>query len=264
MPPVDSGTTTSSARHDYSSGAIASLERKVNRLEDKNVTARERYRTALEANQPSARLATEYHAADRALRRAEADLQALRAGRTKALAVYEPFAVKARPRLQAINDKLESDRKSAARQIFLLRALLAFGLLGLSLYALRWTLERAPRLQPLAQAAVGATAVTAIVMICDYSEVSFDFSTVGPLGLAVLGSALTVAAFFALQRYLRSRVPARRLRSGECRNCGYPARGHTFCERCGEQLLGVCDGCQQPRVLGAPHCGQCGAEHVSA
>jgi hypothetical protein len=82
---------------------------------------------------------------------------------------------------------------------------------------------------------------------------------VGPLVLSLAGIGLTVAAFVALQRYLATRIPQRRVRRGECPFCGYSVRGGAHCEGCGRQVVGRCPSCSGSRRVGAPHCGVCGA-----
>jgi hypothetical protein len=77
--------------------------------------------------------------------------------------------------------------------------------------------------------------------------------------LSLVGIVLTLLAFVALQRYLAKRIPGRRVRRRECPFCGYPVRDNTHCEGCGRDVLAPCARCDQPRRVGASHCGACGA-----
>lgn len=221
-------------------------------------SARERYRTELDAGTNSAKLKLAYLRQERLVAKAESELKILKRERSEATAELREFDDSNAAKQRVAEKQLESNQRTDARIIFVLRALLAFGILALSLVIMRRVAERSPRLLPLAQAAVGASGLLALSMIIDYSEVSFDFESVGPLGLSFLGMLLTIGGFFALQRYLRKRRPAKRLRAGECRSCGYPAGKGDFCEGCGDQLLAPCEHCGAARRVGTAHCRACG------
>jgi hypothetical protein len=81
----------------------------------------------------------------------------------------------------------------------------------------------------------------------------------GILALSLFGVAVTVLAFELLQRYIDRRLPARRVRRGQCPFCGYPVRGNDACEGCGRDVVAPCARCSAPRRVGARHCGACGA-----
>lgn len=220
--------------------------------------ARERYRTTLDAGRADANLKRKYLAAD-----AEATkLTAERVQRGARLAFAEQklkqYKLANKAQKKQLVKRYESYQSTTARIIFFLRLLMTLGALGISVLVLRLVTVRAPRMQPLAQAPVIASSLMLLVLIIDYSEVSFDFATVGPLGFAFLGAILTIGAFFALQRFLRNRRPNRRLRSGECAECGYPGRDGNYCEGCGAQLRTTCGSCGAARRSGAAHCGSCG------
>jgi peptidoglycan/LPS O-acetylase OafA/YrhL len=106
-------------------------------------------------------------------------------------------------------------------------------------------------------AGVGAATVLALVMAGDYLSDLVNPTELGPLVLSLVGAAFTLAAIAGLQRYLKRRIPARRVRRAECPFCGYPVRGE-HCEGCGRAVLAPCARCTQPRRVGARHCAVCG------
>ena len=92
----------------------------------------------------------------------------------------------------------------------------------------------------------------------DYTGSFIEFDEVGPLAISIAGIALTLGAFVALQRFLAKRVPARRVRRGECSFCGFPLRGTSHCEGCGRAAIAACSNCGQERRVRTPRCGNCG------
>lgn len=242
-----------------SSYALEEAANDVRTAEDDRDTARERYRTELDAGTDSPELKRAYRSEERQVVVAKAKLKKLEGKQAAADAKLENYDADHARERRAIESQLDSNRQTENRIIFFLRALLAFGVLALSLLLMRRVAERSPRMLPLAQAAVGASGLLALSMVIDYSEVSFDFESVGPLGLSLLGILLTIGGFFALQRYLRKRRPAKRLRAGECPDCGYPGGQANYCEGCGNQLLTTCQSCSASRRLGTAHCRACGA-----
>lgn len=211
--------------------------------------ARERYRTALDADRDDPGLEAAYRAAER--RHA--------AART-ALARAEVEAARARPAADAAQRRRDEQgaarATAAARTTFLLR----LGLVAVWLAAAYALLLRArsSRWLPAAGGAVAAGAALVLVLAGDYVEDYVEWSHLGPLALSAGGVVVTLAAFAVLQRTLRRAIPARRLRKGECPGCGYPARGG-HCEGCGAALLAPCAACAASRRVGAPHCASCGA-----
>ena len=85
----------------------------------------------------------------------------------------------------------------------------------------------------------GAVAALALVMAVDYLTDYVEFTDQGVLALSAGGVALTLVAFWWLQRYLARRLPERRVRKGECPFCGYPVRGE-HCESCGRDTVAAC------------------------
>jgi hypothetical protein len=118
--------------------------------------------------------------------------------------------------------------------------------------------KRGSRYFPLAFSVLGFATLLALVMAGDYVTDYLDPRDLGPLVLAVVGIALTIVSFAALQRYLARRVPFRRVRKRECPFCGYPVGEHDHCEGCGRAVIAECSTCAQPRRVGTLHCGACG------
>ena len=119
--------------------------------------------------------------------------------------------------------------------------------------------RRRSRYYPVGMAFVGYAAVLAFFMAADYLTDYFDPLDLGPLVLSLFGIVATLIALVMLQRYLAQRLPSRRVRKSECPFCGYPVRGNTHCEGCGRDVIAPCAQCDEPRRVGAPHCGVCGA-----
>jgi hypothetical protein len=220
---------------------------------------REAYRTALDAGEPAAELRQRYAAAQTELAAAEAVLQEARR-RERNVA---PEAAAARRRIgaaqSAATQRFDDERRSHDRLVFALRLGLLLILLAGSYRLLGRFRSRHSRYLPTAFAPVFAAAAVALVMAADYSGDYIEFAAVGPLAISLAGTVLTLAAFVALQRYLRRRMPLRRVRRGDCPFCGYPVRGGQRCEGCGRQVVAHCSSCQQPRRVGTPRCSACGS-----
>lgn len=243
---------------EYTTATPYGVEEQIGNAEYKRDSARERYRTTVDEGAPNAALKRKYLAAEATLKRLEAQQKLLAARRSAAEQKLRSYEREHAAETRRTEQKLQSYEATTDRIVFILRLLMTLFTLGLSVWLLRWVTERSPRAQPLAQAGVIAGSLMLLTLIIDYSEISFDFATVGPLGMAFLGALLTIGGFFGLQRYLRKRRPNRRLRGGECPACGYPG-GTDFCENCGEQLRTTCSSCGQARRLGVAHCRTCGA-----
>lgn len=226
-------------------------QREVRAARSKVVRTREAYRTALDADHPAAALERDYVAAQAALDDAEGRLKAARAEVSESV----PAAMRAESHL---SQERHSEQTRHDRQTFLLRLALLAAMLGSSYYLLARLRRRRSRYLPAIYAWIGASGVLAIVMAGDYTGNYVEFSEVGPLAISLAGIALTLAAFVALQRYLARRVPARRVRKGECPFCGFPIRGGRHCEGCGRLVVSECSRCHEPRRVGAEHCAACG------
>jgi hypothetical protein len=210
---------------------------------------RERYRTALDAGQPADALAADYREAEQTLSAAEDRVAAARAD----VARLTPAAEEASERRF---EAQEEERRRDERLTFFLRLVYALVVLGAAygiLHALRGS-----RYYTLALAGVGAAAILTLAFAGDYIEDQIELADTGPLVLSGAGIALTVGAFWGLQRYLRKRIPLRRVRKGECPFCGFPSAGNTSCEGCGRAVAGSCPHCGERRRVGVQFCGSCG------
>ncbi len=220
--------------------------------------SREAYRTALDANEPSADLQAQYEAAQARLAAASKQLTAASA----TAAQTRPAAMRAKQEVdeqrQAAAQQADDDRVKHDRIVFLLRLGLLVLMLAGSYRLLLRLRSQNPRYLPAALAWIGATAVLAIVMAADYTDSYIEFDEVGPLAISVAGVALTLAAFVALQRFLAKRLPVRRVRRGECPFCGFPVRDKPHCEGCGRAVIADCSSCQRDRRVGTARCGYCG------
>jgi len=219
---------------------------------------REAYRTALEANQPATELQAEYETAQARLASASRELAAAVAVEAQT----RPEAADAGQRLteqrQDAAKRADDDRTRHDRIVFVLRLVLLALMLGGAYLLLGHLRSRHSRYLPAALAWVGATAVLAIVMAADYTDSYLKFDEVGPLAISIVGIGLTLIAFVTLQRFLAKRVPARRVRRGECPFCGFPVRDKPHCEGCGRAVVADCSSCQRDRRVGTARCGFCG------
>lgn len=219
---------------------------------------REAYRTALDASEPAAELKAEYESAEARLASAARKLDAAVTVERQA----RPSAVQARQRLTELRQRAAEDegkdRTRHDRIVFLLRLTLLILMLAAAYRLLSRLRLRRSRYLPAALAWIGATAILAAVMAADYTGNYIQFADVGPLAISIAGIALTLVAFAALQRFLAKRVPARRVRRGECPFCGFPLRGKPYCEGCGRAVIAPCSSCHEDRRVGTPRCGYCG------
>jgi hypothetical protein len=220
---------------------------------------REAFRTALEAGQPTSALEAEYR--DAQARYAQAT-QAVSNAQARVNAT-EPAARAARQVIDAASQQRSEDfdakQDSHDRQTFVLRLLWVLGLLGVGYRLLGRLRVRRSRYLPVGLAWIGAATLTGLVMAVDYAGDYIEFSEAGPLAISLAGIAMTLVAFAALQRYLRRRVPLRRVRKGHCPFCGFPVGSGEHCEGCGRAIQAPCSACQAPRRVGTQHCAACGA-----
>jgi ABC-type multidrug transport system fused ATPase/permease subunit len=210
---------------------------------------RERYRTALDAGQPARGLRREYRAAEQTF-----------ADATARVSAAEAREAETRPAAQAAEERrFEQERErflSEGRVTFLLRLGYVLAVLAAA-YGLLVAL-RGSRYFSLGIAAVGAGAVLSIIFAGDYTEDYVDLQETGPVVLSVAGIALTIGAFWTLQRYLQRRIPLRRVRKHECPFCGFPVGGNERCEGCGRGVVASCSHCGESRRVGVLFCGTCG------
>jgi hypothetical protein len=230
------------------SGAQGALEQSRQELE----LAREEYRTALDANRAAPGLEAAYRTAQRDL---EAARRQERAARAEAAA--------AQPAANAAHRRAGEEALDASRQSELVTFLLRLAFVLATLAFAYWLLIRlrrsSSRYLSVAFALVASAAVLALVLAGDYLTDYIDVQQLGPLVLSVAGVALTLGAFWWLQRYLARRLPERRVRRGECPFCGYPTRSGDHCEGCGRAVNAECASCNASRRVGTLHCGACGA-----
>lgn len=219
---------------------------------------REAYRTALDAGEPAAELQAEYEAAQDRLASISRTLEAAGAAEARTA----PAATEAKARATALRGDAAAERDDEETKhdliVFLLRLVLLIGMLAVSYRLLIRLRSRNSRYIPAALALIGATAVLAIGMAGDYTGSFIEWSDLGPLVISIAGIVLTLLAFVALQRFLAKRIPARRVRRGECAFCGFPLRGTPHCEGCGRAAIAACSSCGQERRVGTPRCGNCG------
>lgn len=227
--------------------AIANEQRAIARL----AFAREAYRTALDADAPAEALRRTYETRQREYERAQAASRLARAD----VRAARPAADAASAR---IADAEEATRHHEALLAFALRLGFVVGALGFGLWLVARLRRRGSRWFPLAAAAVGSATLLAFFMAGDYLTEYVDPLDLGPLVLSLVGIGLTLMGFAALQRYLARRIPARRVRKGECPFCGYPTGEGAHCEGCGREVVAPCSSCASPRRVGTLHCRACG------
>jgi hypothetical protein len=214
---------------------------------------REAYRTALEAHRAEAtRLGVAYDNARKRYARARRDVGEARAEVARA----RPAADAAQRHIAQVQKGRVEDRELLT---FLLRLAWVIANLLFGYWLLARLRRRGSRYYPVGMAFVGYAVVLAFVMASDYLTDYFDPLDLGPLVLSLVGIVLTLLAFVALQRYLARRLPGRRVRRSECPFCGYPVRRNSHCEGCGREVVAPCAQCDEPRRVGATHCGACGA-----
>ncbi|HET9198572.1 MAG TPA: zinc ribbon domain-containing protein [Solirubrobacterales bacterium] len=255
---VDRSELTAITQHREAIREVAAAERDRKAATRQLELRREAYRTALDAGAPAADLEAEYEAAQAAFVAASRELKAASAAEVRA----QPAAAQAEAHAEAQRQDAAAERDDEQtkhdRIVFLLRLALLILMLALSYRLLIRLRSRNSRYVPAALALIGATAVLAVTMAGDYTGSYLEFDEVGPLAISIAGIALTLVAFAALQRFLAKRIPARRVRRGECSFCGFPLHGTRHCEGCGRAAIASCSSCQRDRRVGTPRCGHCG------
>jgi hypothetical protein len=226
-----------------------------NRLEIR----REAYRTALDAGRPAADLEQSYRRAQSSYERAQRRTHAAAAARQ----AQQPQADAAQRRYDdvvlAVQRQREDTQRTHDREAFALRLAYVLGSVGLAYWLLGRVRRRRPRYLAVALAFVGFAAVQALVMGGDYLYDYVEFTEAGPLTISLVGVAMTLGAFVALQRYLAQRIPMRRVRKRECPFCAFPVADNERCEGCGRSVFARCSNCDNRRRVGTAHCGVCGA-----
>jgi len=214
--------------------------------------AREAYRTELDAGRKAPDLAARYRNAQRRYADAQRETRA---------SVQARQEVADAERLARRHEQQTFERASDRRELiaFLVRTAFFAATLVLAYLWLGRLRRRGSRYFPVGVAFTGAAALIAVVLAGDYVTDYVNPLDYGPLLLALFGVAVTLAAFWALQRYLARRVPHRRVRKHECPFCGYPVKDNQRCEGCGREVVADCAACHRPRRVGTRFCGACGA-----
>ena len=213
--------------------------------------ARERYRTALESKQPAAALKRRYDAANATFLRARNREHQTASALEQARATYAPITASFSKRVDRVN-------RERTLTTLGLRVLLTLVLLGLGCWSLAMFRRRRSRYLPIAFAVIASGTLLALIEAAEYTDEYVGLRDLGPIVLSLVGIAVTLGAFVALQRYLARRIPVRRVRKGECPFCGYPSRVGTYCEGCGREVIGECSSCGKKRRVGTAHCASCG------
>ena len=220
---------------------------------------REAYRTALDAGGAPPALQQSYERAQNAYERAQRRTRAASAARQR----QRPQAEAAQRRIDGVVVETESRREDQQakhdREAFALRLAYVVGCIALGYWLLNRVRRRRPRYLSVALAFVGFAAAQALVMGGDYLYDYVEFTEAGPLTISIIGVAMTLFAFAALQRYLARRVPMRRVRKRECPFCAFPVADNERCEGCGRSVFASCSNCDKRRRVGTAHCGACGA-----
>jgi hypothetical protein len=216
---------------------------------------REEYRTALDAGRRAPNLEQSYRRSQARLARADRE----RSAAEQAVREAEP-AAQAAERRRAAEFERRQDRRE--RYTFFTRLAFVLALVALG-FRLLYVLHRwGSRYLPLALGFVGFAAALSFVLAGDYMTDYFELGDPrdnGVLALSLFGVGITVLVFGLGQQYLARRLPARRVRRGQCPFCGYPVRENEFCESCGRDVVAACAQCSVPRRVGTLRCGACGA-----
>ena len=212
---------------------------------------REEFRAALDAERPSAALERRYRAAQQRLAAAQAD----KAAAARVVAAARPAAEAAQRRVSA---RVEERRDRQELFTFLLRLGLVIASLLAGFVALSQLRNRGSRYLPLGGGVLVFGTILAFALAADYLTDYFNPLDSGLLLLSVVGVLATLAAFWALQRYLARRLPVRRVRRNQCPFCAFPVYGNNRCEGCGRQVIAPCARCEQPRRVGTRFCASCG------
>lgn len=255
---LDRGEMSAIDRHREAEGAAREARREHRAATRQLEIRREAYRTALDAGEPSSALQAEYETARARFVSSSRELQAANAIEAQTEPAAAEAEAAATERRESIGAERDDEETTHDRIVFLLRLVLLVAMLAGSYRLLLRLRSRNSRYLPAALALIGATAVLAVTMAGDYSGSFIEFEEVGPLAISIAGIALTLAAFVALQRFLAKRVPARRVRRGECSFCGFPLRGTPHCEGCGRAAIADCSHCGRERRVGTARCGHCG------
>lgn len=240
------------ARHEQAAQAVVRAQAAEQQAQEDLELAREAYRTAIEAGEPTAELQAAYE-------QAQADFAAAQDALTAAVAQEAATRGPAEEASDRVADAVSSAAGRDRLWAFLVRLAFVSASLGASFWLLSAMRRRGSRYLAVGIAAVAASTLTAFVMAGDYLTDYFDVTDLGPLVLSLLGVALSLASLVGVQRYVQRRIPVRRVRRHECPFCGFPVGEHPSCEGCGREVIAGCASCGEPRRVGTAHCRTCGA-----
>ena len=212
---------------------------------------REEFRAALDAGRPVGALERRYRAAQDAFAKAQAEQRTAQ----RAFGAAQPAAAAAG---RSAGARMDERRDRQELVTFLLRLGLVLGSLLVGYVALARLRNRNSRYLPLGGAVLAFSTILAFVLAGDYLTDYFNPLEAGLLLLSLVGVLATLAAFWALQRYLARRLPLRRIRRGQCPFCAFPVRDNQRCEGCGRAVVAPCSLCEHPRRVGTSHCATCG------
>jgi lipopolysaccharide export LptBFGC system permease protein LptF len=213
---------------------------------------REEYRTALDANRNPPALERAYRESQARHAQAEQEVRSAQAAVQRAAP-----AARAASERQAKEVEKRQDRRELYS--FILRLALVLSMVAAAFPLILALHRRRSPYVPLTLGFAAYATALSFVLAGDYLTDYLDPLDLGILALSLFGVAMTVLAFALLQRYVGRRLPARRVRKGQCPFCGYPVRGNEACEGCGRDVVAPCARCSEPRRVGTLHCGACGA-----
>ena len=190
---IGAGEFSAIKKHSAAVRSVRTARRDRSRAARELEFRREAYRTALDADEPSAGLRAEYESAQVGFASASRELAAAvaLAARTR------PEAAAAQRQVNELRqdaaEEADADRARHDRIVFLLRLGLLIAMLGGAYWLLSRLRSRHSRYLPAALAWVGATAILASVMAVDYTDSYLEFDEVGPLAISIAGVVLTLA-----------------------------------------------------------------------
>lgn len=250
--PLSAADSAAISRHDEAESRSLQARDRAESARRNLEFRREEYRTALDAGRTAPRLELQYRQSQAALAAAEHEEAA-----ADAEAERSAPAAAAAERRRATEFESRQDRREL--YTFLFRLGFVAALIAAAFPLLLVLHRRRSRYVPLALGFTAFATALSFVLAGDYLTDYVDPFDLGVLALSLFGVAMTVLAFTLLQRYLDRRLPARRVRKGQCPFCGYPVRGNDACEGCGRDVVAPCARCEEPRRVGTVHCGACGA-----
>ncbi len=221
-------------------------------------TAREAYRTQLDAGNKAPDLAGAYAKAQQELASVRLRLDAAQAELDKASGPAKKAEQQIVKMQKQVERRQAKQNKSQEVVTFFLRAGYLLALLGIGFVWFQKTARSNSRWLIVAMAFLAHATLMTFGFSIDYLGRYINWQDIGPLVLSLVGIALTILAFVAYQRFLTKRVPLRRVRKRECPQCGYAVLDGPHCEGCGFLAIDACHVCKHPRRVMSPYCASCG------